>query len=398
MTCTLLFFTPAVVPVTFADTTHVAPDGRLASDRLTADEPVTAVAVAPQVLLRPLGAATARPAGKLSVKPTPFKVKVLFGLLMLNVSDVVPLSGIVEAPNVLAITGGLATVKFAIAVLPIPPSVELTLPETLVYCPDAVPVTFTVAVHVPPAAMLPPLSEIFPDPATAVAVPLQVLTKPFGVATTMPAGSASANATPVSATAFATGLAMVKVNEVVPFNGIVDAPKALAMEGGATTLSVAVLLVAPVPPSVEVTLLVVLFCVPAATPTMFTEKLQDAPAAKLAPARLTTLVPCVAVTVPLQEPARPFGVAITRPVGMLSLKPMPLRLVPGLVFVSMKVSDVVPFNGTLDAPNALPSVGGPTTVICTVSVSTRAPPVPVLPLSLVEKVSVSTPPNPAVLV
>jgi len=49
-----------------------------------------------------------------------------------NVSDVVPFSGIVAAPNALVIEGGVATVRLAEAVLPVPPFVEVTLPVVLV--------------------------------------------------------------------------------------------------------------------------------------------------------------------------------------------------------------------------------------------------------------------------
>ena len=51
---------------------------------------------------------------------------------MLNVSDVVPFSGIVAAPNALAIEGGEATVRLALAVLPVPPLVEVTAPVVFV--------------------------------------------------------------------------------------------------------------------------------------------------------------------------------------------------------------------------------------------------------------------------
>jgi hypothetical protein len=62
---------------------------------------------------------------------------------MLNVREVVPFNGIVAAPNTFVIAGGLATVKFAVAVLPVPPLVELTVPVVFVNCPEVVPVTFT---------------------------------------------------------------------------------------------------------------------------------------------------------------------------------------------------------------------------------------------------------------
>src|SRR5260370_39661338 len=87
-----------------------------------------------------------------------------------------------------------------------------------------------------------------PDPATAVAAPPQVLVSPFGVATTKPAGRVSVKATPVSGMGLIPGLVMVKVSEVEPFNGIVAAPKALVIVGGATTSRLAAA-GQPTPPS-----------------------------------------------------------------------------------------------------------------------------------------------------
>ena len=65
------------------------------------------------------------------------------------------------------------------------------------------------------------------EPATAVGVPLQVLLSPLGVATTKPAGKVSVNPIPVSEIVFTDGLVMVKVSEVVPFSGMLDAPNTL---------------------------------------------------------------------------------------------------------------------------------------------------------------------------
>src|SRR5438046_3025590 len=137
----VLFFTPAVVPCTFTETVHEALVARVPADRLTEPEPATAVAVPPQVLLRPFGVATTRPAGKLSVKATPVRATLVFGFVMLNVSDVVPFNGICAAPNALLIDGGEATVRFALAVLLVPPWVEVRLPVVLVARPGAAPVT-----------------------------------------------------------------------------------------------------------------------------------------------------------------------------------------------------------------------------------------------------------------
>src|SRR5579864_8815066 len=207
---------------------------------------------------------------------------------MVNVNDVVPFSGMLAAPKALVIVGGVATVKLAEAVLPVPPLVELTAPLVLVYWPDAVPVTFTTRVQFVLTAMLPPVREMLVEPATAVAVPPQVLERPFGVETTNPVGSVSVNATPVSATVLAAGFVIVNVSDVGVFKAMLVGLKALAIDGGATTVRVAVLLVAPVPPSVEVTAPVVFTASPAAVPVTLTLRVHEVFRVTLAPERLMT--------------------------------------------------------------------------------------------------------------
>lgn len=180
--------------------------------------------------------------------------------------------------------------------------------------------------------MVPPVNDMLPEPATAVAVPPQVLVIPFGVATTIPAGSVSVKATPVSATALAAGFVTVKVSDVVPFNGMFEEPKALAIEGADTTLMLADA-VPPVPPSVEVTFPVVLFFVPALVPVTFTANVHDVDCASDAPVRLTTFVAWVAVIVPPpHDPVSPFGVEITKPAGKVSVNPVPVSEVVVLLF------------------------------------------------------------------
>src|SRR5580693_6908904 len=118
-TCTLLFFTPAVVPVTFNETAHEAPTASVPLDKLTELAPATAVAVPPHVLDNPLGVATTKPAGRLSVNATPVSGMALeTGLVMSKVREVDPFNGILAAPNDLVIVGGVATARFAVAVLP----------------------------------------------------------------------------------------------------------------------------------------------------------------------------------------------------------------------------------------------------------------------------------------
>ena len=101
--------------------------------------------------------------------------------------------------------------------------------------------------------------------------PPQVAVGP-AVATVNPAGSVSVNPTPVSATWF--GLLRVKVNADVAPNAMLVGANAFAITGGATTVSVAVLLIAPVPPLAEVTAPVVLFQLPAATPVTVTVEIE----------------------------------------------------------------------------------------------------------------------------
>src|SRR5262249_7285879 len=115
---------------------------------------------------------------------------------------------------------------------------------------------------------------------------------------------------------------------------------------------------------VEVTLPVVLFCCPAAVPVTLIENVQELLAARLAPERLTPLVPCVAVIVPPpHEPDRPLGVGMIRPAGNVSLKATPLNATVVLVFWMLNCKLVDPLSGIEAAPNALMLTGGATTVI-----------------------------------
>src|SRR5882724_7952981 len=164
------------------------------------------------------------------------------------------------APNALMITGGATTVTLAFEVLPVPPSVDVTC-TLLFFTPAVVPVTFTDNVHEVFTARVAPDRLTDPEPATAVAVPPHVLLNPFGVVTTKPGGRLSVKATPVSAMVLATGLVMVKLKLVEPFNETVAKPNDFVMVGGVATVTLADA-VLPVPPFVEVTFPVVLFFTP----------------------------------------------------------------------------------------------------------------------------------------
>src|SRR5438270_1467116 len=155
---------------------------------------------------------------------------------MVNVSEVVPFEGSCAAPKALVMEAGVATVKLAEAVLPVPPFVEVTLPVVLVYCPEAAPVTVTENWHWLFTAMVAPVKAI-PVGEVVVSVPPQTVAEAF--ATVSPVGSVSVKATPVSASTFAAGLVIVKVSEVVAFRLIVEGLKTLAMDGGASTFTLA---------------------------------------------------------------------------------------------------------------------------------------------------------------
>src|ERR1700728_1289721 len=115
----------------------------------------------------------------------------------------------------------------------------------------------------------------------------------------------------------------------------------------------------PFPPSFEVTLPVTLFCMPEVVPVTFTAKVHEAPAARVAPERLTLFEPAdAAIVPPPQFPVKPLGVLTTCPEGKVSVKPMPLRELAVLGFERLKVSDVLPFRAMLAAPNAFEIVGG----------------------------------------
>jgi hypothetical protein len=116
--------------------------------------------------------------------------------------------------------------------------VALTLPVVLTWFPAAVAVTFTEIVQELFGATVPPFRLILCKPAGAVTLPApHEPVRPLGVDTTNPEGRLSINATPLSAMP-EFGLVMVKVSKVVPFRGIVDAPNALVILGGVTTVSV----------------------------------------------------------------------------------------------------------------------------------------------------------------
>jgi hypothetical protein len=80
----------------------------------------------PQEPVRPFGVEITRPAGSVSLKPTPVNVAVVLGLVTVKLKLVEPFSGMLAAPNAFARVGAATTVMEALEVFPVPPSVELT--------------------------------------------------------------------------------------------------------------------------------------------------------------------------------------------------------------------------------------------------------------------------------
>jgi hypothetical protein len=116
------------------------------------------------------GVATIIPLGNVSVKPTPVKATVAFGFVIVKLIVTTPMIGDTDAENDFMIVGGATTVIEAMALVPVPPLAELTLPVLLFFTPAVVPVTVTLNVQGAPNATVAPLSTIRLLPVT-VSVP-----------------------------------------------------------------------------------------------------------------------------------------------------------------------------------------------------------------------------------
>ena len=189
-------------------------------------------------------------------------------------------------------------------------------------------VTFTANVHdalgpsVAPARL-----RVFVPAGAVIVPPSHDPVRLLGVEITRPEGSVSKNVMPGSAKGF--GLVIRKLNAVVspgPGNSSCESANAFVIVGGTPTATVAVA-AKPMTPWVSVTVLVVLFWTPAAVPVTLMLKVQDAPAASVAPAppKLTEPDPAVAVIIPGgHDPLRPFGVDTIKPAGSVSVKARPV--------------------------------------------------------------------------
>src|SRR5215471_336837 len=215
-------------------------------------------------------------------------------------------------------------------------------------------------------------------PAVVTRVPLHCDDPGFGVVTTTPVGRVSVNATPVrSPAAVVFGLVIVKLREDIPPLAMVDGVNALLIEGGATTVMVAVLLVLPVPPSLELIVPVVLLCSPAAAPVTGTLKVHVvglAPCASAPPVK-AIMLGLVVVSIPPPHCAVGPEVATVKPAGSVSVNAIPVRSPPvkllGLVIVKLRFTS--PPSATVEDAKDFWIVGGATTVRVAVLLGTPAP-------------------------
>jgi hypothetical protein len=207
------------------------------------------------------------------------------------------------------------------------------------------------------------------EPATAVTAPVQVFTRPFGVATKTFPGKASTNGDPlviVWAAAFVLPSVIVSVD--VPPEAIDAGLKAFATVGGALIVRVAWATPGFVSPSFVTTLPIGMLSryAPGVFPRTFAENAQlvgsaSVPAGIVAPAKDSVPPPAVAVARPPVQVVKAFGVdAISRPAGSVSVRDTP---VSGIVlpFVIVTVRTELTPGLLVTGANTLLTVGLVTT-------------------------------------
>src|SRR6516165_8533833 len=144
---------------------------------------------------------------------------------MVNVSGVVPFSGIVGAPNAFAIVTS-PTMSVALALRPVPKLAEVTGPETLLKVPRLLPVTSTVTEQLPLGGTIPLASGTVAG-SVMLTIPAQVLA---GATAVSPAGRTSENPTPIPGVKL--GLPIVNARIVVPPSGITEGVNAFEIVRG----------------------------------------------------------------------------------------------------------------------------------------------------------------------
>jgi hypothetical protein len=166
------------------------------------------------------------------VKPMPVAATDAAVLSIVKVRVLMPPPMIVPGPKAFASAGGWSpTVNEAVAV-PLDPAADVNSPVVFTCTPAALLVTSTLTVHELPAATVPPLYVITPDPETAVSVPPVHVVEAFaGAATSIPAGRLSVKLRPVAARALAE-LSIVKVSVLTPPKRIEFGAKLFEKSGG----------------------------------------------------------------------------------------------------------------------------------------------------------------------
>lgn len=223
----VLFFTPAVVPVTFTVIVHDPLAATPPPERLT--EPVVDCAVPPQVFVR-IGPAES-PLGSVSVNPTPV-CAIGSGFVMVKVKLVEPPIGIVPAPKTLLIARGVPTKSVALGCWLGGASAEITAPEVFTYFPALAAVTLTVIEQ----ELLTLPNDSCTDPVVVVSVPRQLSETVLTSVT--PDGKVSVNLTKVNGSA-PLGFVIAKVRALTPPGAMLEGLNDLVKVGGTITIRTA---------------------------------------------------------------------------------------------------------------------------------------------------------------
>ena len=218
---------PDAVPVTFTVIVHEPLTGIVPLASTTEAVPAVAVVVPPQVLTNPLGVATSKPAGKISVIAAPVKSTAL-GFLSVRVREVTPPTGSTGTPNALLTVGGTATKVVAVAGVPVsvtPAVFDAVGAEVVLTAgPAAIPLTVAEIMQILPAARVNAGTVI----VVVVLVALQLLVTNPKIARL--AGKVSVNWTLVSGVALM--LLTTMANVVVAPSGKLAWANDLATVGG----------------------------------------------------------------------------------------------------------------------------------------------------------------------
>jgi len=218
-------------------------------------------------------------------------------------------------------------VSEALAVLPVPNSVVVSAPLTLLYVPATGAMTLTLTEQLEFAANEPPLNVRLVSPAAGLKVGApQSLVAPGGLATIIcpgATGSVSVKEMFVNAVK-GLGLVMVKVKTLAPPAKIGSGENDLARLGGAATVSVSFAAVLFEPPEVvNPPTGMVLTCAPTDEDVTATVTVQLPLAGMVPPLRLT--LPAALEIIPLQEPPGAAAV-VTTPAGSVSVKAALVKL------------------------------------------------------------------------